>query len=31
MRFLVPGAAGLVGSPLAPHPVDDRPAVWATA
>jgi hypothetical protein len=30
MRFLVPGAAGLVGSPLGRHPVDD-PAVWATA
>ncbi|HEY8059525.1 MAG TPA: hypothetical protein VID94_12270 [Acidimicrobiales bacterium] len=30
MRFLVPGAARLLGSPLAPHPVDG-PAVWATA
>ncbi len=30
MRFLVTGAAGFVGSPLAWHLVDG-PAAWATA
>lgn len=31
MRFLVTGAAGCVGSPLARPLVDDGPAAWATA